>query len=199
MSKLTLSALRLHQIMYTMVYPAVLGSFIYAYWDKVAKNEFIWAEPSPWVCGFLFIALFTLDYTYSIGDSIQKSYSAAEFLFDFIILVLLFITAQEIFGTKIRALESFSVWTYLLAIKAVASAWELTRYRRLKNETQNGGSITFRRPLPLFPLGTDIAFLIAALLLWLASLVVPAPYHFLLLAGFLIGDGLLYIANTSDS
>lgn len=103
--KLHLSPARLHQIMYTMVYPAVLGSFLYTFWDKTAKGRFEWSDPLPWLIGLLFIALLTLDYVYSLAAAIVARYSLVKFVLDLLIVVLLYLTLQALFKEKVEVVD----------------------------------------------------------------------------------------------
>lgn len=197
MARFTLSALRLHQIMYGLVYPAVLGSFLYAFWDKAANAAFELARPTPWVGGALFIALFTLDYAYSLARSVQASYSGGEFLADVLIVMLIYLTAQSLFGKEVAWLAGVSVWVYLFAIKLVSSAWELIRLNRARR-ADPGGSHGAARPFPVVYIETDVALAIAAVVLGALSSVMRESLQFILLAMFFIVDGLSYIAHTSD-
>jgi hypothetical protein len=195
--KVRLSPLRLHQIMYAMIYPAVLGSFIYAYGDKAANSAFALSDPVPWLIGFLFIALLTLDYIYSIGSSVQSNYSMIEFCADLLIVVLLYGTLQAILRSPMAGLailSGISIWLYLFAIKLVASLWEVWDRFKHRNLPQTKDEAARIRPLE-----SDIAFCLIALVCLAASLVVPKYVDVAFLAAFLVFDGIYYITYTSDS
>jgi hypothetical protein len=193
--RLRLSPLRLHQIMYTLVNPAVLGAFLYAYWDKVANRAFEWQQPTPWLGGALFIALFTLDFVYSQGKAIQESYSGAEFLVDLVLVALIYVAAQSLFGTTVKGLESVPIWVYLFLVKFLSSLWELWRVRQAERTVKARA----RRPFPLVHIETDIALAIGAVILGAVALSLPPAWQWLPLAAFLSIDGAIYVANTSEA
>lgn len=196
--KLHLSPARLHQIMYTMVYPAVLGSFLYTFWDKTAKGRFEWSDPLPWLIGLLFIALLTLDYVYSLAAAIVARYSLVKFVLDLLIVVLLYLTLQALFKEKVEVVDKVLPWVWLFLIKLLAVAWELAD-RSQQVAGASGTRAEKARAVPLVNIETDTLLLILAVLFGALAIVSPAWLQVVYYAAWMLLDGLLYIANTSDA
>ncbi len=197
--KLHLSSLRLHQIMYTMVYPAVLGSFLYSFWDKAATKQFSWDDRLPWVGGLLFIAVLTLDYIYSLATTIVQRYSWPKFVMDFLVVVLIYFAMSALLKPDLKGWDLVLLWVYLFAIKLLSWIWELCDYRQ-QNLPKPGDAAKRARPLPIGKNGveTDLALLLAAAFFgvvsyWQPELRVPLVIIFFVL------DGAYYIDNTSDA
>lgn len=199
MSRRTLSPRRLHQIMYTMIYPAVLGSFLYAYWDRLANRGFCWNDPTAWLGGAFFIAVFTLDYVYSLEQDIQDHYSGPEFLADLVIVALIYLAAQALFGKPVKGLEGASpkfIWVYLFAIKFASTVWEIVRRSRA---AAGSDASKPRRTIPRFEaMEGDAFFLVASLVLGVVAWQMPDGWSVLPLLAFLVADGLVYVQHTSD-
>jgi hypothetical protein len=196
--KLHLSALRLHQIMYTMVYPAVLGSFLYSFWDKAATQQFSWNDHLPWVGGLLFIAVLTLDYIYSLANTIMHRYSWPKFVMDFLVVVLIYFAMSALLKPDLKGWDLALLWGYLFAIKLVSWVWELCDYRQ-QNLPKPGDAAKRARPLPIGKNGieTDLGLMFGAFMgglvcYWQPELRVPLVIIFFVL------DGAYYIDNTSD-
>lgn len=197
--KLHLSPARLHQIMYAMVYPAVLGSFLYTFWDKAAKGKFELNDPLPWLIGLLFIALLTLDYVYSLAAAIVARYSLVKFVLDLLIVVLLYLTLQALFKEKVELVDKVLPWVWLFLIKLLAVAWELADRKQQVAGASGSTPAQKARAVPLVNVETDTLLLILAVVFGGLAIVSPAWLQLVYYAAWMLLDGLLYIANTSDA
>lgn len=83
--------LRLHNLLYNLLYPAFLGTLIYNYFDKYPA-----LSTGVGVTLFLMLILFSLDFIYSLSEEVIRNYSGWQFVFDIFIVGLLFIAAKSI-------------------------------------------------------------------------------------------------------
>lgn len=85
-------------------------------------------------------------------------------------------------------------WVWLFLIKLLAVAWELADRRQ-----QAAGSAQAARTVPLVNIETDTLLLMLAVLFGGLALVSPGWLQVVYYAAWILLDGLLYIANTSDA
>lgn len=182
-----LSSLRLHQIMYNMFYPAVLGGMIYSLFVQAAETGFHASNPKPWLAFPLFIALFTLDYTYSLARKIVDEYSLSAFGIDLLIVVLMFIVSNSILDKNVVPV---SIWIELATLKFVVSFWEFWRDKK----RQASGSLLETKYFV-----TDFILFLVCISFAVMKEFGPLPYEWALLSLVFIVDILIYLPNTSDA
>lgn len=178
-----LSPKRRHQAMYGMIYPGVLGSFLMMFADKWFQDAFSLSQPVPWLCGFMFVALFTLDYVYSLGKDIENNYRGSELFWDAIIVVLIYLAGHSIFNAATGVTPA--IWGYLFAAKFVSLVWEHSPFAAVPPR----GGISDTLPCIGFAVGwifcgLEIASQTVQIVLFLVVIAI---------------DGALYLANTSDA
>jgi hypothetical protein len=167
--------------MYNMIYPAILGSILYTVFQLAADRSFQFSNPMPWFAGALFIALFTLDYTYSLARDISTSYSRVAFALDLVVVVLMFVAATAILG---KNLLPISVWLELVFLKLVVVVWEVVELRRSQR--------------PLKHVLSDFGLLLTYILFTVVFHFSPSSVEWVFMSIIFIADGLFYIANTSE-
>jgi hypothetical protein len=174
--------------MYGLVYPAVLGSLLYLFGEQVAQGTFSLSLPIPWIAGALFIAVFALDYVYSLSRTNQEFYSGFAFSVDALLLVVVYLSAQAIFGTKI--LSCVSVWFWLLLAKVVSLYQELLLTKAATTRDPPEGRA------PAQPLGqsrSDLMLAFVCGISWAIAAGLPIEWGGLPLVMFLAIDAYFYL------
>jgi hypothetical protein len=121
---------RWYQVMTNLLYPAVLGTILYAFGDEAWKQGvrlFTTFRIEP-LLALALVVLFTLDYAYTLNDNAQGNYGAWQFSLDCVTLGLLFLAGKAILAVPSQSWLSLPV--LLLAVKLLAVLYEISRLPR---------------------------------------------------------------------
>jgi len=112
----------LFRININLLYPALLGSFIYGIIGILTKNNGI--PILDLAIAFLIIVLFICDYYYTLNENIEKKYNLLQGTLDFLIMILLYLSMSGIL--KMNGLDfQFHLILFFLAItKLLSVVWE---------------------------------------------------------------------------
>jgi hypothetical protein len=112
---------RLFAVMYTLLYPGVLGSLMYAYPDNFVSKGAPFTLVGAALAFALFLA-FVFDYLHSITEPAKASYSHGTFIADLGLVALMFIAGQKILGTLI--FDAAPEFWFLCAARVSGWFWE---------------------------------------------------------------------------
>jgi hypothetical protein len=142
---------RLHLVMSSLLYPAVLGTLIYAAFQKFDERPAFFISAQG-VLAFALLLHYVLDYVYTVVHERGSSYSLPKFLADFLIVICMFLATQEVLGVRSNPSPLAPVW-WMCLTKVFALLWEfgelgLKQWARPKRWS----------PLKRLAIGTDMAF-----------------------------------------
>jgi hypothetical protein len=186
---------QLHQLLYGLVYPAVLGSLLYTTIFDQSFTQSPSRDSLALTCTVLIIALFAVDYVYSYSENNTVDYSVAQFLIDFVIVLLAYVAAVSFTG--VEAFEKVPGWIYLFLAALVSYFLEEARYYGRKKNRFN-----LSPPLPKIKrkhANSDFLCAYLYLVFGLLSTLLTSKWSVVPVIAALIVHLIVYIYNVGDA
>lgn len=109
-------------IMSNLLYPAVLGTVIYTFAEKILDpTDCITATQQ--LAGLMLITLFIFDYSHTLIEGIRVNYNGRKFFADFVIILCILLAGRAILGKPVPLEANYAWWLFFAKTSAVL--WEL--------------------------------------------------------------------------
>ena len=174
---------QLHVVLEQLFYPAILGSAIYAIFERLFSSESSFITIATGILVLALVVLYVADYAYTVVNVVPSKYSVVQFVTDMLIVLCFYLAVKAALGSFIFGA---SVVFWLFITKLLSVVWEISEVARNNHKWSS---------MDKYEVGSDAAFMVIYLVIafWFYGTDRGTePYYVLVLATFVFLDTATY-------